>query len=271
MNTNLPKILILHPSGSVRNKLKSNLEANFDVHFSTVSACIESPESNLPGKDYIVVMESAQSRDLDLIHLVEINGIQISDLADQCLHYGLKRLIYFADCISLSRSVNPTQLAIDAEGDPYFWTDFHESIYQAVLALFRAEAEGLEIQIIYHGLCSSLWPENSFYRDLFLTQETQSGGTFPCASLDFILERLIQTCSVPSIDKNQDLWIEKYNTTKELKVKIKEDSKVYLDLMDPKEKSGKFLMGFLKNLWSSSRSRLSLLTQANFGESDKKN
>ncbi|MDQ3142431.1 MAG: NAD-dependent epimerase/dehydratase family protein [Bacteroidota bacterium] len=75
------------------------------------------------------------------------------ELLDLSIYFNVKNFVYLSSVLSLSRSVNPTQLMIDGEGEPFFYSNYARSKYEAELEVWRASAEGLNSKILNVGFC----------------------------------------------------------------------------------------------------------------------
>jgi dihydroflavonol-4-reductase len=145
--------------------------ADSNIHAECIHGNLLDPityESHLTNVDTIVHaagIVSFNRKDRNL--LLRSNYLATKELVNLALFKGVKNLIYISSSSTLIRSVDPLCISLRTSGNPVFHSYYAKTKFLAELEIRRAEAEGMNICILYPGLVIGHWNWNQSSMQIF--------------------------------------------------------------------------------------------------------
>lgn len=85
----------------------------------------------------------------DKVAMYRQNVLGTRDLVNAALSQNVSSILFLSDLYTLSRSSNPGLLALNNEGNPFFFNEYCKTLFHAELEIHRAEAEGIQTAIMH--------------------------------------------------------------------------------------------------------------------------
>lgn len=85
----------------------------------------------------------------DKVAMYRQNVLGTRDLVNAALSQNVSSILFLSDLYTLSRSSKPGLLALNNEGNPFFFNEYCKTLFHAELEIHRAEAEGIQTAIMH--------------------------------------------------------------------------------------------------------------------------